>query len=99
MGEQLTLQELSARIGESVEQLRGWCSLGLIGRNDSKEFALEDLQRARLIQFLLRRGINLPAIARADKEQALLTRYMELMFPGGGVGQTYSLREATDLVG
>ncbi len=62
MGDELTLDELSRRTGEPVERLRQWRSLGLIGRECSDGFQPEDVERVRLVQLLLRRGIGLEAV-------------------------------------
>ncbi len=98
MGDELTLEELSGRTGEPVERLRQWRSLGIVGAEGSEGFRPEDVEKARLIQALLRRGISLEAIARADREQGFLYRYLELMFPGG-VSPSYSLAEAAEMLG
>ncbi len=98
MDSELTLEELSRRTGEPEERLRRWRSLGLIGREGAAGFAPEDVERVRLVQMLLRRGISLEAIAKAEREQQMLRRYLELLFPAG-VGRRYSLAEASELLG
>ena len=98
MGDELTIDELSGRTGEPVERLAQWRSLGLIGAEGSGGFRPEDVERARLIQALLRRGISLEAIARAGGEQGFLSHHLELMFPGG-VSPSYSLAEAAEILG
>ena len=77
MGDELNPQELAERTGTPVEQLRLWRSLGLIGHEPAETFGPEDVERARLIRLLLRRGIGLDAIAGAEKEQGFLARYIE----------------------
>ncbi len=94
----VTLQELSQRIAAPVDHLREWWSLGLIGRKPGEELGPEDVQCARLVQFLLRRGITLAEIAEADKEHGFLARYVDMMFPGGA-RPTYALADARQLVG
>ena len=68
MGEDLTLRELARRVGEPPEQLRQWTCLRLIGREGCEAYDATDIERIRVIQLLLRRGINLEAIARANDE-------------------------------
>src|SRR3990172_6151786 len=47
---------------------------------------------------LLRRGISLEAIEKAEREGRLLGRNLELMFPEGP-SETYSLAEVAEMVG
>jgi len=56
------------------------------------------VERARLVQMLLRRGISLEAIEKAEREGRLLGRNLELMFPEGP-SETYSLAEVAEMVG
>ena len=56
MANELTLEELSRSTGEPVERLGQWRSQGLIGAEDDERFRPEDVERARLVQLLLRRG-------------------------------------------
>src|SRR5205814_8136926 len=83
MADELTLPEFSRRMGEPLERMREWRSLGLIGRESAETFGPEDMQRARLIQLPLRCGIALEAIVQAQWAQGFLARYVELRFPAG----------------
>lgn len=98
MAGNLTIDELSRWTGEPAERLGQWRSLGLIGAEGSEGFRPEDVERVRLIQVLLRRGIGQEAIARADRAEGFLGRYLGLMFPGG-VTPPYSLAEAAEILG
>ena len=98
MADELRLPEFSRRMGEPLERMREWRSLGLIGRESAETFGPEDMQRARLIQLLLRRGIALEAIAQAEREQRFLARYIDVLFPAG-VRPTRSLAEASAMLG
>ena len=98
MPDDLTLLELAERVGEPPDRLREWCSLRLIGRDGRERFGAADVERARLVRQLLRRGLHLPAIASANDHAALLARYVELAFPDG-VGATYSLEAAAARIG
>lgn len=95
---ELSITELAERTGESAAALRRWRSLGLIGQG-SDLLGPGDVQRVRLIQLFLRRGISLDAIARVDGEQRFLGHYLDTIFPGGGVPPTYSLAEVAELTG
>jgi len=79
-----------------MERLRQWRSLGLIGAEDGEEFSGDDVERARLVQLFLRRGIGLEAIERAASD-GMFDSYMVRLFPAG-VGPTYSLAEAAEMV-
>src|SRR5262249_4939550 len=81
MGQALTVLELSDRCGEPVERLRAWRAAGLLGTEETDLYAPEDLQRIRMIQFLLRRGFELDAIARANRDAGLVTTYVDLLSP------------------
>src|SRR5437667_9721686 len=81
MADEFTLREFSQFLAEPLERVREWRSLGLIGRESAETFGPEDMQRARLIQLLLRRGIALEAIAQAEREQRFLARYIDVLFP------------------
>jgi len=95
----LSLDDLATRAGESIEQLRTWNSLGLIGTKDASSFALEDVEIVRLIQLCLRRGISVDALSRIENEQgSFLRRYLETLYPPG-FEPRYSLEEAAAQAG
>ncbi len=98
MEQKLTVQELSQRTGEPVERLRQWVSLGLIGHKDDSEFEARDVQRAQLIQLLLRRGVTVAAIVEAHEQRDFLEGFTEQVFPAE-LGQTCSRAAASELVG
>jgi class 3 adenylate cyclase len=98
MDQQLSLEDLARRTGESGERLREWRSLGLLTRDAEDRFSTEDVERARLIQLLLRRGIALERIVEADRAEGILRRFVDLVFPGG-VPAHYTFAEAAEMVG
>jgi hypothetical protein len=91
MNDGLTLDELARRIEEAADHLSEWRSLGLIGRAHSDTFGPDDVERARLVQALRRRGIEVAAVVRADRDEAFLARYVARF---GGASGIYSLEEA-----
>src|SRR3989441_6328719 len=93
----MNLEELSQWSGEPAERLLEWRSLGLIG-GGRDDFGPEDVERARLIGLLLRRGIRLEAIAKTDREQNILGSYVNATFTPGS-RRAYSLEEAVESVG
>ena len=95
----MQIDELSVRTDESVERLREWCSLGLIGGRSAGAFSAEDVERVRLVQFSIRRGFTAEAIAEADRKcGGLLSNEIEALFPQG-VGRRYPLPEAAAIAG
>lgn len=97
-GNELTLQALSECSREPVETLREWLALGILGSEGLEVFTRADVERVRLIQFLLRRGISVGEIVRAHQEEDLLARYLQMIFPTG-IHPTYTLREAAEILG
>jgi class 3 adenylate cyclase/YHS domain-containing protein len=98
MADILTVRDLAKRTGEAVSRLRQWHKLGLIGAAGGEEYAPPDVERIRLIQLLLRRGISLDVISRSEKGHGFLARYMQSIFPAG-VTASQSLAEAAEVVG
>jgi len=94
---EVSIEELAKRTGEPVKRLRRWRSLGLIGREGGDRFRPEDIERARLVQLFLRRGISLEGIAQAAND-GILDRFVEMILPAGR-GPTFSLAEAAEMLG
>ena len=94
---QLSIEELARRAGEPVGHLRKWRSLGLIGTKTTRGFGREDVERARLVQLFLRRGMSLEAISRAA-DIGVLDRFTAVLSPSG-TGRLYSLPEAAEKLG
>jgi len=81
---ELTLEGLAERTGESLDHLEQWRAAGLLG--DRSVFGPEDVERVRLVGFLVHRGFDVEAIARADAEHGgLLERFLTLLYPSGRV--------------
>ncbi len=87
----LSLEELAARTGETVDGLRECQEAGLLGADEP--FSLVDAERVRLIRFLRSRGFDTALIARTDAKDGLLDRFVEHMFPAGRIPE-YTLAEA-----
>jgi GGDEF domain-containing protein len=98
MPNDLSVDELARRIGAPTGDVRAWRTLRLIGRGDPETFTPADLERARLVQLLLRRGVDLATIVRINDEEAILDRVVEVMFPAG-IGRVYSPAEAAGELG
>jgi adenylate cyclase len=82
MRKALTAIELGRQIGEPAERIRAWQSAGLFATEAGDTFRAEDLERARLIGLLLRRGVPLAAIVEAQRQEHLLDRHLALVFQG-----------------
>jgi DNA-binding GntR family transcriptional regulator len=63
MPAELPEEELARRLGESLDVVREWQSLGLLGEAPARG-ALA-LARGRLVQYLRRHGVSLTRIAEA----------------------------------
>ncbi len=73
MSNALSIDELSERAGEHADTLRSWQQLELLPTGDT--FGIADLERVKLIQTALQRGVTPEAVARASAEQGDLVRY------------------------
>ena len=101
MNRESSVEELAERTGEPVARLCECRSLGLIGSEDGEWFRPDDVERVRLIQLFLRRGIDLQTIAEAARGPVfsrLLSGYLD-KFASGPAGATYSLADAADRLG
>ncbi len=97
MSEALSIVDLARRTGEPVDRLREWRALGLISAPDQEWFGPEAVERTRLVQLFVRRGIGLETIA-AWVRSGRMERYLELLVPR--TGETgYSIAEAATMVG
>jgi len=80
----MSLEDLAKTTGERLEHLRLWHSLGLIGNKERPSFALDDVERVRLIQLAVRRGIDVETIVRAEEiENGFLRHYLDQIYPSG----------------
>lgn len=101
MRERMSIEELSAFTGEPVERLRYWQEKGLLGSDGPLPFTAADIEKVRMAQMLLRRGIRLEVVesaARAAIQAGLLPEYLREIFPRG-IGPVYTLAEAAELAG
>jgi adenylate cyclase len=95
------LDGLAKRTDEPVDRLEEWRALGLIGMPAGSGFSVEDVERVRLIQSLLRRGIALDVIAvaaRSGRFDRWLQPYFNERFKAGRI-PTYPLADAAAAVG
>ena len=65
MADRITIEQLSRYTGEPVERLDGWMSVGVLGSGESAALTTDDIERVRLLQLFVRRGIDMEAVVRA----------------------------------
>src|SRR5512143_3338556 len=92
----LSLDDLARRAGVAGEQVRAWREAGLFGETDRARFSPRDVERVRLIQLFVRRGLDLAAIG-AWVRSGEMDRHFELLVSPSGA--TYSLAEASATLG
>lgn len=94
---ELGLEDLARETGEVAEQLVEWRSLGLLGAKECAGFSLEDVEVVRLIQFCLRRGSSIEALARAEVAEPGFLRHYVRQLPPEGVEPKHTLQEAAGI--
>jgi len=95
----ITIGEVAARTGETVQRLREWRDLGLVGTANGDAFALKDIEVVRLIQLCLRRGIEASALRALEESSGdFLRRYLDTLYPPG-LEPMYSIEEAAERAG
>src|SRR5262245_39416990 len=99
MADRLSLDELARRNQTQVDSLAQWRALGLIGAEGEDTFGEQDLQRARLISLLLRRGVNLDSLVRVERTEPFLDRYLGYLSEQGEGAPRYSLAQVAERVG
>jgi adenylate cyclase len=97
-GGQLTRQELAAATGASIDDLRRWESLGLIGR-DGDLHPDPDIERVRLVQYVQSRGVDPEILAKASDAQGDLVGNYVGMITGGQVRLGRPPEEVADEIG
>src|SRR5512144_3042426 len=84
----LSVDDLARRAGVATEQVRAWRDAGLVGETDGGYFSLRDVERVRLIQLFVRRGVDQAAIG-AWVRSGEMDRHVDLLVSPGGA--TYTL--------
>src|SRR5574341_1116347 len=97
MADELSLEQLARYTAEPEERLRDWHSRGAIGRPESGSLTTDDVERVRLVQLLLRRGIALDAVGEAMRSG--LFDWFNVFPFRPGTGPVYSLAEAAESLG
>jgi adenylate cyclase len=83
--------ELARRAHATHEQVEEWVRLGLI--KSSEDYGVDALERARLLQLAVSRGLTAEAIAAAsDREGDILSRFVDFVAPVPG--DVLSIEEA-----
>jgi len=93
----LTLEQLARYTGEPEERLRDWQERGVLNAARDGLVPPDEVDRVRLVQLLLRRGIDPEAIAERRRNGTL--EWLEDWPFKESVGALYSLAEAAEIVG
>jgi class 3 adenylate cyclase/YHS domain-containing protein len=91
--ERFPIERLAQFTGETVEQLHEWRERGLLGQPESSEFEPIDVERARILQLAVKRGVPLDVIVRS---QSFYNETLERDDHRWFEGRVYSLEEAAD---
>src|SRR5437879_5017876 len=80
----MRVDEAAGALGVAGDELRHWQQLGLLAASD--ELSEEDVERARLVCFVARRGISADELARIcdEKGDVLATFVRWFLRPGRG---------------
>jgi class 3 adenylate cyclase/YHS domain-containing protein len=98
MADSLSLDELSARTGVAPDELRAWQAAGLLGASEGEHFAFEAAGRAKIVALLLRRGLDLEAVVRAEARQSFLAHEAGSTF-GDKFAAALTVEEAAGQIG
>jgi adenylate cyclase len=90
------LEDLAERTGTTIDELTAWRDLGLIG-SDGRD-PLVEAERVRLIRFLRGSGLSVDVIARVDREEGILDRFLPTLYPWSPL-PSYSITELADRAG
>lgn len=92
------LEEITARLGVTPEEIAGWASLGLLRMKPDGRFDADATERIRLLRFITDRGIATSEVTRlSDAEGDALGRWID--FLGGARGLGRSVEEAVGEIG
>jgi class 3 adenylate cyclase/YHS domain-containing protein len=97
VGDALTIQQLARYTGEPEERLRDWQARGILGGGPDGVFEPNDVELVRLVQLLLRRGIELEAIA--ERRRAGFLDWLDKFWFRENFATMYSMAEAAEMVG
>ena len=97
MSDGLTIEQLARYTGEPEQRLRDWRELGVLNASRDGLVPPDEVDRVRLVQLLLRRGIDLEEIAKRRRNGTL--EWLEDWPFRETSGALYALAEATEIVG
>ncbi|TMB71105.1 MAG: MerR family transcriptional regulator, partial [Chloroflexi bacterium] len=97
MGDGLTIEQLARYTGEPEQRLRDWQELGVLNASRDGLVPPDEVDRVRLVQLLLRRGIDLEEIAKRRRNGTL--EWLEDWPFRETSGALYALAEAAEIVG
>jgi class 3 adenylate cyclase/YHS domain-containing protein len=97
MDDDLALADLSGRTGQTEAELRRWIELGLL-KPEADGYSPLDIERVRLVELLLRRGIDLEAVASTERRAPFLDGRLDTLYPRG-VRPRMTLEQAAEEAG
>lgn len=97
MTDGLTIEQLARYTGEPEGRLRDWQARGIIGHAASDKLDIYEVEKVRLIQILLRRGLAMDTVAEA-MTSGMFDWFRQFPFREHE-GRIYSLGEAAEIVG
>jgi class 3 adenylate cyclase len=97
VGDWLTLEQLARYTGEPGERLRDWQARGIIGDSSLDDLTVFDVERVKLVQLFLRRGLDLDGIAEG-MQSGIFDWFYNFPWRDTG-GPLYSLAEAAETIG
>jgi class 3 adenylate cyclase/YHS domain-containing protein len=83
MADEFTLRELEEQTGMGQQTLLAWRELGLIGTRESDCYTANDVLRSRIVQLVMRRGVELETIRLAERKTGFINRDVKRLFPRG----------------
>ncbi len=97
MADELSLDDLVALTGEPAERLLEWQSHGLLTQRNADQFSEQDVLRARVVQIVLRRGLDLDVVVQLQRDMPFLDHEVERLFPRG-LRPRFTIEEAVEEV-
>jgi class 3 adenylate cyclase/YHS domain-containing protein/DNA-binding transcriptional MerR regulator len=97
VADDISIDDLASLTGESADTLRQWQRHGLIG-DVGGPYTTQDVLRCRVVQLVLRRGLQIETIAEANRRNPFIDRDIRRLYPRG-LTERYTLEQAAERAG